>query len=299
MQKLQLFSLEGEFLRGNIHGHTTMSDGALTPQKVCERYRQTGYDFLAVTDHFTSNYGFKITDTSEFQGEDFSTILGAEIHCGKTSQGEIWHILAVGLPLDFPPIKQFESASDAVSKCIASGAFVGIAHPHWYNLSVNDALSLEKAHAVEIYNHLQHVSADRGYGTTMWDAMLCADREVFGIAVDDSHWVHPDQFGGWVMVKVPHNKPHAIVKALKNGDFYSSQGPTFNSVSISREKLCASFSPCDRITIVGPGSRRLGISNSSMTQAPLPLEKFANGWIRLTITDSAGKRAWLNPHYLD
>lgn len=38
-------------LKGALHVHTTMSDGALTPEKIIEIYRDLGFDFMAITDH--------------------------------------------------------------------------------------------------------------------------------------------------------------------------------------------------------------------------------------------------------
>ena len=38
-------------LKGNLHTHTTLSDGVHGPDYMVEKYRQAGYDFLAFTDH--------------------------------------------------------------------------------------------------------------------------------------------------------------------------------------------------------------------------------------------------------
>ena len=38
-------------LKGNLHAHSTFSDGRLTVEEVVARYRDMGYDFLAITDH--------------------------------------------------------------------------------------------------------------------------------------------------------------------------------------------------------------------------------------------------------
>ena len=39
------------WLRGNLHAHTTLSDGQLPPEAVIAAYEQAGYDFLAISDH--------------------------------------------------------------------------------------------------------------------------------------------------------------------------------------------------------------------------------------------------------
>ena len=39
------------FFRGNLHAHTTFSDGVRSPQALIAEYESRGYDFLAITDH--------------------------------------------------------------------------------------------------------------------------------------------------------------------------------------------------------------------------------------------------------
>ena len=39
------------WLRGNLHAHTTLSDGASPPEEMIAAYERAGYDFLAISDH--------------------------------------------------------------------------------------------------------------------------------------------------------------------------------------------------------------------------------------------------------
>ena len=57
------FRQPGRFFKGNLHTHSMRSDGALEPEAVIAAYREHGYDFLALTDHFLAPYDFPITDT--------------------------------------------------------------------------------------------------------------------------------------------------------------------------------------------------------------------------------------------
>jgi len=79
------FSTPGRFFKGNLHTHSNCSDGALNPEEVCRRYREAGYDFLALTDHFLPQYDFPIVDTEPFRTGNFTTLLGAEVHAPKTA----------------------------------------------------------------------------------------------------------------------------------------------------------------------------------------------------------------------
>ena len=38
-------------LKGNLHVHTTYSDGHFSPREMAEIYRDLGFDFIAITDH--------------------------------------------------------------------------------------------------------------------------------------------------------------------------------------------------------------------------------------------------------
>src|SRR5262245_27610025 len=78
MQSLP-FDKAGRFYRGSLHVHYNRSDGTLPPAAVVQIYRDQGYDFLAITDHFQERYDFPITDTRAFRTPGFTTLLGAEL----------------------------------------------------------------------------------------------------------------------------------------------------------------------------------------------------------------------------
>jgi hypothetical protein len=54
---------DGHFFRGNLHCHSDLSDGQWSPEDVARAYRDAGYDFLCLSDHFEAEYGWRITDT--------------------------------------------------------------------------------------------------------------------------------------------------------------------------------------------------------------------------------------------
>jgi len=300
MQDDPTFAAPGRFLKGNIHTHSTLSDGRLPPGQVCEIYREAGYDFLALTDHFLPRYGFPVADTRSFRAPGFTTLLGAEVHAPATSLGEAWHILAVGLPPDFARTGPDETAPALAARCAAAGAFVAIAHPGWYALSAEDALGLTAAHAVEVYNHTTHVRTDRGDGSFLVDQMLAAGRRISIIAVDDAHFACTDWFGAWVMVKAAANEPAALLAALKAGQFYATQGPVIEGIAWSAEEVEVQCSPAASVMVLGRGSRAAQSVAPLQTRVRLPLGRMADGgFARVVVADAAGRRAWSNPHFFD
>ena len=293
---LAAFQSPGRFFKGNIHTHSNRSDGAMTPDFVCRAYAEKGYDFLCLSDHFLASYGYPVVDTAPYRTESFTTILGAELHAPENSQKEPWHILACGLPGDFAPTGDEETGVDLARRAVEAGAFVGIAHPQWSSLTIEDGRALAGiAHTVEIYNTGCDVETVRGDGTYLLDQLLNEGHRLTAYAADDAHFKTPDAFGGWMMVKAEANEPEALLAAMKAGHFYSSRGPAIEDIAIEGQTLRVCSSPVSGACVVGRGSRSAFRGAAGMTEADLPLERFMGDWCRVMVIDSDGKQAWSNP----
>jgi hypothetical protein len=301
------FDAPGRFWRGNLHTHSTLSDGKLDKAEVCRRYKAEGYDFLALTDHFVGAYGYPIADTLPYRDNSFTTILGAELHAGAMENGELWHILAVGLPADFAPsntphflpVADQETGPELAVRAVAAGAYVAIAHPQWSGMTLNDARSLAGiAHAVETYNHGCAMGCDRPDGFHTLDLLLSEGHRLNLCATDDAHFTEPDHFGGWVMVKAQENTPEALLAALKAGHYYSSQGPELRGIEIGPRAVTVHSSAVASIILQGQGSAARAVHGESLTTGEIALDRFANSpWLRVSVIDRAGKRAWSNPFW--
>ena len=301
-----IFSLPGKFWRGNLHTHSTRSDGVLDPAEVCRRYKAEGYDFIALTDHSIGLYDYPITDTTGFRDANFTTILGAELHSGAMENGELWHILAVGLPADFAyaDVPDFYATSDQESgpalaaRARAAGAFVAVAHPEWSGLTTADARSIEAAHAIEVYNNGCATGCDRPHGFYTLDQLLTEGRKLMLCATDDAHFSEPDHFGGWVMVKAEENTPEALLAALKAGHHYSSTGPDLWGIEWHDDAVIIDSSAVRSVVVQGQGSAAVAVHGQSMTRTRVKLDRFQDSkWLRVTVTDAAGQRAWSNPYW--
>ena len=75
--------------KGNLHTHTTNSDGAYAPEETIALYKSKGYDFLALTDHWFHGEGR--------QEENFLLLNGTEFDVGSTVQEGIYHIVGIGM----------------------------------------------------------------------------------------------------------------------------------------------------------------------------------------------------------
>ena len=178
-------------------------------------------------------------------------------------------------------------------------------HPSWYGLTHDDARSLPFAHAVEIYNHGSALEFDRGNDWPFLDSLLNDGWRLSGYATDDAHHLTHDWLGGWVMVKAIDNDPDTLLEAIKQGHYYSSQGPAIDHIEVRGENVYIECSAASFVSLQGRGSRAVYEKGDEMTSAVLPLRRILNvaesrdRWFRITIRDANGKRAWSNPVWLD
>jgi hypothetical protein len=297
---------EGRLFRGNLHCHSNRSDGLRSPEAVAGAYRDAGYDFICLSDHFEAEYGWQITDTRPLRGEYFTTIVGAELSSAPWEERECYWVTAAGMPLDFEAPPESDHA-EAIRRAAALGAFVIMLHPGLNNLplAVADKLpSLDAVHAVEIYNHNLAVAAhpDAANGAYMLDGLLEKGRRLLVNAGDDAHFGHPsDRFGGWVEVHCDRLDPEALLRSLKAGRYYSTQGPSIRELLLDGEGLRVETSEAYAILLTGGGDRwqsgqeRTSERGEPITGADFDLAPFRGSYCRVRVVDLEGRRAWSNP----
>ncbi len=292
-----------KYFRGNLHGHSDHSDGALNQKEVIKKYQELGYDFTCISDHLWKDTKFAaetVLETKHLNQKDFITIPSSELHClgKKYVKDGLWHIVANGLPLDFKCADEKETAPRLVQRAIEAGAFVTIAHPEWYSLTFDECLSLSHAHGIEIYNHSCHIEAQRGFGTAAADYLLQENNRIFLTATDDSHFKMQDSGGGWVMVASDKLSESSILNALKNGQYYSSTGVEIFEFEINNYQVNIQCSPSSQVCVVGQGAKSMSQNGKNITQAKFDLKKYPSDWFRVSIANDSGNFAWTNPVWL-
>jgi hypothetical protein len=319
------YEMPGRFYRGNLHTHSTNSDGKYSPEEVVRRYQENGYDFVAITDHFMERFGYSITDTSQLRSREFTTLIGSELHTSALANGEVWHLVTAGIPLDFTPPSEGETGPELASRAAAAGAFVGIAHPAWYGMTVDEARSVEAAHAVEVYNETCVMLNDRGDSWYVLDTLLAEGRRLTGYGADDAHFSdgRPDAFAAWVCVRAEALEPEPLLEALKAGHYYTSQGPSIHAIEIDGNDVVIRCSPARGIYVSGPAwtfqhAHGFGVSEARFSLEPFLHRRIINGrlemepaeaangsdpsqsrYCRVTVVDGHGRKAWSNPIWLD
>ena len=297
---------EGRFFRGNLHCHSNRSDGLVEPEEVVDAYRDAGYDFLCLSDHFEAEHGWRIADTRHFRDEGFTTIVGAELSSAPWEERHCYWVTAAGLPVDFgaPPA---DDHAEAIRRAAELGAFVVMLHPGLNNLPLAAAEGLpgmDALHAIEIYNHNGAMAAvpDGANGAYMLDGLLEKGHKVLVNAGDDAHFGHPrDRFGGWVEVHCIRLDPEALLESMNAGSYYSTQGPELREMLLDGDRLRVETSGAYAITLTGAGDRwqsgseRHGADGEPITAAEFDLAPFRGSYCRVTVVDPAGRRAWGNP----
>jgi len=295
------FSSSGVWLRGNTHSHSTLSDGRLPVAERFRAYREAGYDFLVLTDHG------KVTDVAEHSTSEFLAISGSELHPPNPYGGDRYHIVAIHISREVP--YQNRHPNEVIADVRAQGGLAVLCHPYWCGHSLRDLAPLQGWFAVEVYNDTC-MRIGKGYSEAHWDDLLDEVGPCWGIAADDAHGVDEDVFHGWLMVKATERSIPAVLTALEQGAFYSTQGPEFLDLSVETRDVPRSdgtarpapvvrvrCSPARSLVFKGQrsrGERLVAEPGSELTAAEYPVIR-GEKYVRVEITDAAGKRAWSNP----
>jgi hypothetical protein len=297
-----VFSKPGTFWRGNLHTHSTCSDGKWTPDAVYSLYHDNGYDFMAITDHFKERYGWPITDTRQYRDKKFTTLIGAEIHTDGMEFNNGWHLVALGLPFDFASTQPDETGPQLAKRALDSGAFVIAAHPQWYAMTEGDFLSLGDIHAVEVFNAGVGHDSDTAESTYMLDLMLARGKRIYACATDDAHFNlnARDRLMGWVKVKSEVLSPEALLTALKAGDFYSSTGPDILDIEvIPGDRLYVRCSPASHIYALGRPIEFMSVNGDCISEAEFDLSQWRSPYVRVLVRDEYQRKAWSNPIWFE
>lgn len=176
-------------LRGNLHAHTTFSDGVRSAAEVVAEYEALGHDFLAITDHedlveegYWEALGRLAPRLLLFQGIELN-YSGFEQHIGRVvGDRETLHVLN---------------------------------HPSRYRLTVPETLARVRQIERDEGFRLDAIEVtDTGRYRPLYDS---EEIPLVKIATDDSH--RPPHFGrAWIEVEARRERD-AILRAVRAGDF--------------------------------------------------------------------------------
>lgn len=305
IMKKTIFIESGKFFKGNLHCHSTLSDGSFTPLEHAIAYKEHGYSFLAMTDHN------RFDSHSEIMLDDFVMLPGNERNIYVNGSNQCWHFVGISdTQLDTqtnyrtkhyelqekPPQAMINSMRD-------SSNFVILAHPIWSRMHVNDLLELDNIIGVEVFNSTCEVHNRTGYADTYWDIMLREGKKVFGFATDDTHLKSAaDRCHGWICVKAKSLSQQSIIDGIIAGQFYSSNGPeiheiTFDSDTLEVEVSCSDCSAIHFVSYEPRGKSYYANDGESINMASHKLDG-SEIYVRVECVDMYGHIAWSNPIYI-
>lgn len=293
----------GKMLKGGLHCHTTRSDGKGDPADVMRIYGEKGFDFLAITDHRRYNY-------TNFAPETGLLIVpGMEMDRNLSSdEGMCFHTVSIGPSREdgngFEQDQTFESGlvkdqyeyQAVLDMLHANGNRTIYCHPDWSCTPARSYENMKGNFAMEIWNTGCVLENHMDMNAMGWDELLLQGKRIFGVATDDGHAMN--QHGlGWVRVRA-EKELSAILDALERGDFYASTGPEIYDFYVEDGVAHLACSPCASICFL-TGRRPSQLTqgeNLTCAEAKLRLDY---GYVRATVLDAEGNRAWTNPIFLD
>lgn len=275
------------WLRGNLHTHTTESDGHQAPQVVIDGYAQKGYDFLMISDHD------KITDVAPLDPKGMTLIPGNEI---SDKGPHLLHVNAGGL---VAPDSDRQKVLDGVAN---AGGFAIMNHPNWtgnYNHCPLETLEALNGYVgMEIFNGVILVLEGSELATDKWDRLLAKGKHIWGFATDDSH-EHPEHDAkGWVMVQSASRAPGDIAEAMRQGHFYASTGVKIDTVSTDGMTVTLSSENTQKYRVYSDKGKVIHFADGPYMTFTVKPDKDRT-YIRIECYGPGDAMAWLQPMFIE
>jgi len=166
-------------LRGNLHTHTSLSDGNLSPEEMIEEYKKQGYHFICLTDHQDKAKAYRYP-----KADDIIVLEGCEV-----SSGHHWNYI--------------EGEEETLTVWN---------HPFRYNDSVGEINRCGKD-VCEITEH-----GDFYYDIETPSSEIVERAKLPTVVTDDAHSKHMIGHA-WIWVRVSEKTKDEIIRNIKEGNF--------------------------------------------------------------------------------
>jgi hypothetical protein len=314
------------------------SDSNGTPEFIAEWYRSHGYQCVVITDHehltdvreLNQKYG---------SNSNFLVLKGQEITQAikdPTQAGGLRHLHVNGInidkpiiPVGYPHNPEGVSAAQAYERNIAAirsaGGIAQVNHPNGqWSVGVDDLIAIRSPYLMEVWNAfptinnlsaLDEAGHPGGTPETLWDALLSRGKMVWAVASDDAHEYKtfddretPTPGKAWIVLQAPELTVSALMDALRNGHFYASTGISLASYSVDDKGISMKINPPRKWSPAGMDSTRyttrfIGAKGQVLAEVgghdPHYNFKGDEQYVRASIIDSDGRRAWTQPVFRD
>lgn len=260
-----------------MHGHTTNSDGVLSPDSLIKVYKSKGYSFLSITDH---NFLTSVTQSST---SDFLLINGEEITFSK-------HVNGIGISAVINP--ESSDLKQIVDAIAAQQAIAIINHPLKTTTLCfyNEIYPIENLNFIEIFN-ARYEAVGTHDNHKLWDSLLTKSKIMYGVANDDAHSLS-DIGHAWIEVKSSSLSKDSIFAALKTGDFYCSTGIILSEIRADMKNIFVSSINGDTVKFIGKNGEILKIAEANSANYELNGDEL---YVRSEVINKLNQKAWIQP----
>ena len=284
------FRHSGRRIKTGLHCHTTRSDGGLSPGETVGRYHAEGFHCVGIADHG------QVTELEGPPGEEVLVL-------PATENGGDPDIIGIGVESAVDPSL---SLSERAAALAGQGGFTIAAHPTYCGVLPSAYTACDDLMALETYNAYCDAAYTNGYAFELWDMVLGQGKRVWGVAADDAHLnprkrYYSDAGLGWVEVWADALTPESVLSALKQGAFFSTQGPVFDEFAVDENTISLACSRVEQIrwrTFGKVGYVEYASEDSLLTSSSLPDWFRPNQYVRIELVDGSGRRAWSNPFFV-
>jgi len=323
--------------RGNTHTHTKNSDGDSAPDTVVRWYREHDYQFLFITDHeyvtdtaplnalFGASERFLVMPGQEItQWATDPARSAAHVNSLFTSK-VIWPMgnrkcmgSGCGAIVD-ATVSLGDTFKTNIAAVLAAGGIPQINHPNYrWSVKPEDLYDVPNGCLLEIWNgqgRINNLGGTDDRGDTrpsaegQWDILLSRGKVIWAVGSDDSHVFAPTDDPraappgqAWIMVHAPELSSKAIGIALRDGNFYASTGLTLDNIAASSTELSfvivETTHGASRYVTRFIGQDGIVLAEVAGTK---PAYRFQGNetYVRASIIDSNGDRAWTQPAFLN
>ena len=324
----------GHFYKANLHSHSTVSDGKLTPEEMKQLYMDHGYSIIAFTDHHVMIPHHELTDETFLALTGYEFTIHAPDELYKTI-GKVCHFNLIALDPDhvkqelyyenryeepnkdqlqydtsYPPCKleyTTENITNIMRKGRELGYFVTYNHPMWSNEHYPEYTNYHGMHAMEICNFSCLMGGYDENNSHIYDDMLRAGERIYCVAADDNHHgIGPDvkkvdACGGFVMIKADRLEYKTVTDALVAGDFYASQGPEIHSLWIEDGTVHLSCSNARKVFMTTARRKArlvMAPKGEHVNEAVFDVEP-RDIYVRFTVVDDEGLPAQTRAYFTD
>lgn len=332
MKKYLLANTKNTY-KANLHSHTNISDGKLSPEELKTLYKENGYSVVAYTDHDILIPHHELTDSefialsgfeAQFNGHNKYPGNSSEKkchicfiakdpdvteqpcwneeyayigNCAKYRENVAFDKESYGFTRTYTP----ECINEMVRIAKEKGFFATYNHPAWSLETFEDYTKYSNFDAVEIFNTGSEMLGIASSAPYAYDDMLRCGHRVFAVAADDVHNGVYDAFAGFVMIRADELKYETITKALEAGDFYASMGPLFHEIYIEDGTLVVRCSDAVWVgvsTDTRKSKCKFSQNGEVLNEAVFSLD-FDFKFFRITVKDAHGRFACSNAFFKD